>query len=97
MKFSKALTVAALVAGVSTALLAQQATTAAEVRKVDLDQGKVTLKHEDIKNLDMPAMTMVFRVTRPEQLKALKAGDKVRFHAEKNGSAIVVTDIAPAK
>ena len=36
-----------------------------EVRKVDLEAGKVTLKHGDIKSLDMPAMTMVFRQSLP--------------------------------
>lgn len=69
------------------------AMTSGEVRKVDVDQGKVTLKHEAIANLDMPAMTMVFRAQSADQLKNLKPGDKVRFHAESTGGAIVVTHI----
>lgn len=73
------------------------AMTAAEVRKVDTDQGKVTLKHEAIANLDMPAMTMVFRVAQPEMLKDLKAGDKVQFQAESANGAIVVTRIQAQK
>ena len=68
-----------------------------EVRKVDLEQGKVTLKHEAIANLDMPAMTMVFRVEKAEQLKNLKPGDKVSFHAQSVGGAMVVTHIEAAK
>jgi Cu(I)/Ag(I) efflux system protein CusF len=71
--------------------------TAAEVRKVDAAGGKVTLKHERIANLDMDPMTMVFRATKPEQLKGLKAGDKVRFRAASNKGALVVTHIEAAK
>jgi Cu(I)/Ag(I) efflux system periplasmic protein CusF len=70
--------------------------TSGEVRKVDTDQGKVTLKHEAITNLDMPGMTMIFRADKPEMLKDLKVGDKVRFHAESVGGAIVVTHIEPS-
>lgn len=69
------------------------AMTAGEVRKVDVEQRKVTIKHEAITNLDMPAMTMVFRVSKPEQLKDLKAGDKVRFHAESDAGALLVTHL----
>ena len=69
------------------------AMTLGEVRKVDTEQGKVTLKHEAIANLDMPPMTMVFRADKPEMLKDLKVGDKVRFHAQSVGGAIVVTHI----
>jgi Cu(I)/Ag(I) efflux system protein CusF len=70
--------------------------TEAEVRKVDMDNKKITLKHGDIKNLDMPGMTMVFRVKDPAMLDKVKAGDKVRFKAEKSHGAIVVTDLQPA-
>jgi len=73
------------------------AMTAGEVRKVDAAKGMVTLKHEKIANLDMDPMTMVFRATQPEQLKGLKAGDKVRFHAESDKGALVVTHIEAAK
>ena len=71
--------------------------TAGEVRKVDLEGGKVTIRHEAITNLDMPAMTMVFRATKPEQLKGLKVGDKVRFHAESQAGNYTVTQIELAK
>ena len=71
--------------------------TEGEVRKVDADTRKVTLKHGEIKNLGMPGMTMVFQVKDPAVLATLKAGDKVRFRAEKTGGALVVTDIQPAK
>jgi Cu/Ag efflux protein CusF len=64
---------------------------------VDKEAKKITMKHGEIKNLDMPGMTMVFQVKDPAMLDKVKAGDKVRFTAEKNGGAIVVTDIQPAK
>jgi Cu/Ag efflux protein CusF len=68
-----------------------------EVRKVDKDAKKITLKHGPLQNLDMPAMTMVFQVKDPAMLDKVKAGDKVKFHAEKIGGAITVTKIEPAK
>jgi Cu/Ag efflux protein CusF len=68
-----------------------------EVRKVDKDNKKITLKHGAIKNLDMPGMTMVFGIKDAAMLDNLKAGDKVKFKAEQAGSAIVVTDIQPVK
>ena len=68
-----------------------------EVRKVDRDAGKVTLKHGYIKSLDMPPMTMVFQVKDRAVLDRLKAGDKVRFAAEEKAGAYVVTAIEPAK
>ena len=68
-----------------------------EIRKVDMESKKITIKHGEIKNLDMPGMTMVFQVKDPAMLDKIKAGDKVRFTAEKSGGAIVVTEIQPAK
>ncbi len=68
-----------------------------EVRKVDKDNKKLTIKHGEIKNLDMPGMTMVFQVKDPAMLDQVKAGDKVKFTVEKVGSAFVVTDIQQNK
>jgi Cu(I)/Ag(I) efflux system periplasmic protein CusF len=68
----------------------------AEVRKIDKAQSKITLKHGEIKNLDMPPMTMVFRVKEPQQLDALAVGDKVKFAAEKIDGNYVVTQIVKA-
>lgn len=68
-----------------------------EVRKVDPATGRVTLKHGEIRNLDMPPMTMVFRLKDPALAAKLKPGDKVRFAAEKQGGDYVVTDVQPAK
>ncbi len=68
-----------------------------EVRKVDKEQGKVTLKHGPIANLDMPGMTMVFKVVDAKVLDNLKAGDKVRFAADKVNGALTVTAIEVAQ
>lgn len=87
---------------IAAALLAATAwatshTTAGEVRKVDKEQQKITLKHGEIKNLGMPGMTMVFQVKDPAMLDKVKAGDKVVFAAEKADGAYVVTELEPAK
>jgi Cu/Ag efflux protein CusF len=65
----------------------------AEIRKVDREAKKVTLKHGPIKNLDMPPMTMVFQVRDAKLLDSLNAGDKVRFSAEQQQGAYVVTAV----
>jgi len=67
--------------------------TEGEIRKVDKDAKKITIKHGEIKNLDMPPMTMVFQVKDPSALDRLKAGDKVKFQAEKIGGTYTVTSI----
>ena len=66
-----------------------------EVRRVDKDAKKITLRHGPLANLDMPAMTMVFQVKDPAMLEQVKAGDKVKFVAEKVGGAFTVTKIEP--
>jgi Cu(I)/Ag(I) efflux system periplasmic protein CusF len=68
-----------------------------EVRKVDKDAKKLTIKHGPLANLDMPAMTMVFQVKDPALLDKVKVGDKVKFQAEKVGGGFAVTKIEPAK
>ncbi|MFP8777419.1 copper-binding protein [Hydrogenophaga sp. RWCD_12] len=65
----------------------------AEIRKIDSAAGKVTLKHGDIPNLDMPGMTMVFQLRDPAQLTGLKVGDKVRFRADQIKGTYTVVDI----
>lgn len=68
-----------------------------EVRKVDKQAKKLTIKHGPLANLDMPGMTMVFRVKDPVMLEQVKAGDKVKFQAEKVEGALTVTQIEPIK
>jgi Cu/Ag efflux protein CusF len=69
------------------------ALTDGEVRKVDKETKKITLKHGPIQNLDMPAMTMVFQVKDPAMLDQVKAGDKIKFAADKINGAYTVTRI----
>jgi Cu/Ag efflux protein CusF len=65
----------------------------AEVRKVDKDAAKITLKHGEIKSLEMPPMTMVFNVKDKAMLDWVKAGDKVRFKAVNEAGKYTVTEI----
>jgi Cu/Ag efflux protein CusF len=67
------------------------ALTDGEVRKVEKDTGKITIRHGAIVNLDMPPMTMVFQVSDPTLLDTVQAGDQIRFAAEKLGGAYTVT------
>jgi Cu(I)/Ag(I) efflux system protein CusF len=100
MKLNAFIAVAAILASCVSAQ-AQTSTAAdmsqGEVRKVDKESKKITLKHGEIKNLEMPGMTMVFQVKDPAMLDTVKQGDKVQFKAEKAGGALVITDIQPAK
>lgn len=73
------------------------AMTEGEIRKVDMEGKKITIKHGEIKNLDMPPMSMVFQVKDPAMLAKVKTGDKVKFKAEKEGTAFVITEIQSSK
>lgn len=103
-----ALAVAAILLSGAHAALADTATTAGsasadatesapqtegEIRKVDAATGKLTIRHGPIANLDMGAMTMVFRVQDPAMLGQVKEGDRVRFTAERVSGALTVTRI----
>lgn len=68
-----------------------------EVRRIDKDAKKITLRHGDMPALEMPSMTMVFRVKDPTLLDAVKVGDRIRFKAEKSGGAFVVTEMRPQR
>ena len=68
-----------------------------EIRRVDKDAKKITIKHGPLQSLDMPAMTMVFQVRDLAQLEQVQVGDKVKFSAEKLGGAYTVTSIEKAK
>jgi Cu(I)/Ag(I) efflux system periplasmic protein CusF len=66
------------------------------VRKIDIDNNKLTLQHAEIKSLDMPAMTMVFQVKDRAMLDKLRPGVKVRFKAVQDAGKLVVTEIEAA-
>ena len=100
LSFAAAPQAVAQPAGSGDTVLAQASTadmTDGEIRKVDKDTRKITIKHGEIKNLDMPGMTMLFQVKDPAMLDMVKLGDKVKFRAEKAGGGIVVTEIQIAK
>ena len=80
----------------ATAAWAQTPTAAGEVTKLDKAGGRITLKHGEIKSLDMPPMTMVFRVRDARLLDGVAVGDRVRFTAEKIDGNYTVTSIAKA-
>lgn len=67
------------------------------VTKIDEAQGKLTINHGPIKNLDMDSMTMVFRAGDPAMLKGLKAGTKVKFDADRVNGQLTVTKLQPTK
>ncbi len=64
-----------------------------EVRKVDTSAGKITIRHGEIRSIDMPPMTMVFVMKDPQALSSLKVGDKVQFAVVEQAGKFVVTDI----
>jgi len=68
-----------------------------QVKKVDKAAGKVTLSHGPLTNLNMPAMTMVFKVSNAAWLDQMKAGDKIRFMADNVNGAVTVVHFEPAK
>ena len=75
------------------ALAAQAQAYEGEVLKIEKAQAKITLRHGELKGLDMPPMTMVFRVKEAAWLDALAVGDRVRFDAARVDGAYTVTAI----
>jgi Cu/Ag efflux protein CusF len=64
---------------------------------VDESAGKMTIKHDAITNLDMGAMTMVFKASDPAMLKDVKPGEKIKFSADKVNGQITVMKVEKAK
>ncbi|MGB3290539.1 MAG: copper-binding protein [Burkholderiaceae bacterium] len=72
---------------------AQEARASGEVRRVDAEAGKVTIKHGEISDLQLPAMTLVYRID-PALLAGIRPGDKVKFTAKREGGQYVITEIS---
>lgn len=87
-----------ILCGALTALAAQvgEELENGEIRGVDPGARKITIKHQPLQHLDMPAMTMVYRVRNPSLVEGLKPGDPVRFQSERLGAVFIVTHIEPA-
>lgn len=81
----------AVLLGASGPALAQSAS--GTVKRVDAGAGKITVNHGPIKNLNMDSMTMVFRVKDPAMLKQVKAGDRIRFDADRINGAITIINM----
>lgn len=67
------------------------------VKKIDKAAGKVTVSHGPLTNLNMPAMTMVFRVKDAAWLDQLKPEAKIRFVADSINGALTIVELEPAK
>jgi Cu(I)/Ag(I) efflux system periplasmic protein CusF len=68
-----------------------------EIRKIDKENGKITIKHSEIKHMDMPPMSMVFNVKDMAMLDKVQAGQKIQFIVIQDAGKMVVTDIQPGK
>ena len=88
---------AALAAGLLLSLSAAAQSVDGTVEKIDADAGKLTLRHGEIKSIDMPPMKMAFRVADPKWLQTLQVGDKVKFDAAKVNGQFTVTAITVVK
>jgi Cu/Ag efflux protein CusF len=87
----RCLLLAAALAGLTSAALAEPVD--GEVIKVDKPQRRITLKHGPIKNIDMPAMSMTFRLANPAWADSVKVGDKVKFEADKVNGYFTITKL----
>ncbi len=79
-----------------TGVTATPGLTDGEIRKIDKENGKITIKHGEIKHMDMPPMSMVFHVKDKAMLDKVKVGEKIMFIAIQEAGKIVVTDIQPS-
>ena len=68
-----------------------------EIRKIDKENGKITIKHGEIKHMDMPPMSMVFNVKDKAMLDKVQVGQKIQFIVIQDAGKMVVTDIQPGK
>ena len=86
------LTAAALIVSAGAAF-ADTHITNGTVTKIDTKWNKVTVDHEELKNLDMPAMKMVFQVAEPEMLEKLSEGQSIQFAADRVNGKLTITEI----
>jgi len=87
---------ALLVSLVSPVMAEEPEWVSAEVRKIDLETSRVTLRHEEIKSVNMSAMTMPFYVRDPSMLQTIKVGDAVLFAVVREQGRLVITHLKPA-
>lgn len=87
------LMIAAMVAAAGSSAALATEYTKGTVKKVDIKAGKVTIIHEELANLDMPAMTMVFRTVDPAMLEKMNPGDDIEFIADRVKGKLTVTEL----
>ena len=85
--------IAAMIAVTGSAAALATEYTKGKVKKVDMKAGKVTIIHEELTNLDMPAMTMVFRTADPTMLGKMKEGDAIEFVADRVKGKLTVVEL----
>lgn len=90
---SSILIITAAAIALGTVAAAAQEYTAGEVTKIDEKQKKLTIRHEELTSLDMPAMTMVFVVADDAMIGEVKVGQKIEFTADRVNGRITITDI----
>lgn len=93
MKNFYMLAVAASLALVLSGATFAQEYSSGEVTKVDTAQKKITIKHGELKNLEMPPMTMVFAAGDEAMLGKVKPGQRIEFTADKVNGRLTVTAI----
>lgn len=87
------LMIAAMIAVTGSAAAFATEYTKGTVKKIDVKAGKVTIIHEELTNLDMPAMTMVFRTADPAMLEKIKEGDAIEFVADRVKGKLTVVEL----
>ena len=93
MKYFAKMAVAILLASTPVTSAIAEEFTKGKVKRINADNGKVSIAHEELTNLDMPAMTMVFRTATPEMLEKLEPGQEIEFVAERVNGKLTVTKI----
>ncbi|WP_127524625.1 copper-binding protein [Mesorhizobium sp. Z1-4] len=93
MKTIQSLLAAGAIVTVLTGQVLATEFTKGKVKKVDADAGKVTVIHEELKNLDMPAMTMVFRTGDDAMMERLQEGQEIEFVAERVNGKLTITEL----
>lgn len=76
---------------------ADKALSIGEIKKVDKESGKLTIKHGPLTNLNMPGMTMAFKAQDPSMLDQVKVGDNILFRVENVHGSLTVTELETAK
>ena len=90
----KFITIIATIAALSAPSIAWAADyTNGMIKKLDVKQNKITIKHEELKNLGMPGMTMVFAKGEKVDLTKLKEGQKIQFIADRVNGQLTVVEV----